>query len=342
MGRFKRAGENLVRHTSGTLYLRIKVGGKVIRESLETDSLEVAKMKRDQRVLILRSRSAAIGGKIKTLREALEIIRHRQMEGAHLKQSTKDYYEQVLGYLEESLPLPCSARAWSEVEAREWWQATAERYSWTRANAMLAACKRMVGVILEAGARADDPTRGLKPVREAGKELVVPTRERMGRIIASAGAMRRKRSKEVADMIAVMAFSGVRAAEARALRWGNVGEEWLTVTGGKEGTKNRQVRRVPISPPLRDVLDGMEKKREMLFALNSPRFALAGACKRLKLPHMRVHDLRHFFASWSLMSGVDVPTVSRWLGHGDGGTLVLKTYGHLTDDHSLKSALKLE
>jgi integrase len=56
---------------------------------------------------------------------------------------------------------------------------------------------------------------------------------------------------------------------------------------------------------------------------------------------MRLHDLRHFFASHCLERGVDVPTVSRWLGHKDGGVLVLRTYGHLRDDHSLASVKKL-
>jgi len=37
---------------------------------------------------------------------------------------------------------------------------------------------------------------------------------------------------------------------------------------------------------------------------------------------------------------VDIPTVSRWLGHQDGGALCMKTYGHLRDEHSANEARK--
>jgi hypothetical protein len=32
---------------------------------------------------------------------------------------------------------------------------------------------------------------------------------------------------------------------------------------------------------------------------------------------------------------VDIPTISRWLGHGDGGALAMRVYGHLQVEHSL-------
>ena len=56
------------------------------------------------------------------------------------------------------------------------------------------------------------------------------------------------------------------------------------------------------------------------------------------MAHVRVHDLRHLFATRCIEAGVDVPTVAKWLGHSDGGVLAMKIYGHLRDDHSLSSA----
>ena len=50
MSDWKRVGENLVRHSAGTYYIRCKVAGKVIRESLETTELRTAKMKRETRL----------------------------------------------------------------------------------------------------------------------------------------------------------------------------------------------------------------------------------------------------------------------------------------------------
>jgi integrase len=62
---------------------------------------------------------------------------------------------------------------------------------------------------------------------------------------------------------------------------------------------------------------------------------LATACRKLGYPHFTHHDFRHFFATTCIESGVDIPTVSRWLGHKDGGALAMRVYGHLRQEHSL-------
>lgn len=87
---------------------------------------------------------------------------------------------------------------------------------------------------------------------------------------------------------------------------------------------------------LRVLLDLAVEKRVLIenpFAVSS---TLRGG-----LPSLRNHDLRHFFASVCIASGVDIPTVSRWLGHADGGALAMKTYGHLQKDQSQASAKKV-
>ena len=46
------------------------------------------------------------------------------------------------------------------------------------------------------------------------------------------------------------------------------------------------------------------------------------------------NDFRHYFATTCIEEGVDTPTVSRWLGHSDGGALAMQRYGHLRQEHS--------
>jgi integrase len=53
------------------------------------------------------------------------------------------------------------------------------------------------------------------------------------------------------------------------------------------------------------------------------------------------HDLRHHFASYAVMSGIDFMTIARWLGHKDGGILIGKVYGHLADDHRKAQAARM-
>ena len=41
------------------------------------------------------------------------------------------------------------------------------------------------------------------------------------------------------------------------------------------------------------------------------------------------------------MSGIDFLTVSRWLGHKDGGILLGKSYAHLANEHRKTQAARL-
>jgi integrase len=69
--------------------------------------------------------------------------------------------------------------------------------------------------------------------------------------------------------------------------------------------------------------------------------AMDRAAKVVGMKRITHHDLRHLFATRCIESGVDIPTVSRWLGHKDGGALAMKVYGHLRDQHSVNMAQKV-
>ena len=70
--------------------------------------------------------------------------------------------------------------------------------------------------------------------------------------------------------------------------------------------------------------------------------ALARACNEIGTSKITHHDLRHLFATRCIEAGVDIPTVSRWMGHKDGGALAMKTYGHLRNEHSQEMAAKVK
>jgi integrase len=51
-----------------------------------------------------------------------------------------------------------------------------------------------------------------------------------------------------------------------------------------------------------------------VFRVNEAQKTINSAARKLGIPRITHHDLRHLFAT------VDIPTVSRWLGHKDGRT----------------------
>ena len=115
------------------------------------------------------------------------------------------------------------------------------------------------------------------------------------------------------------------------------------VSGGDVGTKNREVRTVPLFPAMRKFLENVFDIEEMhqdeyLFKFKSARKALDTACRIAKLPRFTHHCLRHYFVSNAIEKGIDFKTIANWIGHKDGGLLVAKTYGHLRDSHSHEMA----
>lgn len=343
MGTFSKVGENLVRHDgSGTIYLRAKVNGKPIRTSLDTTDLTTAKEKRDPELKRLRKQARQTVRSETTLSGALTAIEKAHVHDPRLKLSTRKSYEETYKALRRSLPLKRNLKEWKAADARAWWAATAAKASPQRANHLLALVKRLGAYIAEQGI-ADDPTLKLRRVVVTKRVPFSPSREQVDAIIESIRSQKKAASKTAAAFVGFLAFSGCRISEARNLKWSDISEEWITITGGKHGTKNRRTRHLPLNAPLREILQGLRPPDAAgpVFQLGRPREALNGATERLGLPHLRIHDLRHFFTTWALENGVDIAALAAWLGHQDGGVLLLATYGHLRDSHSLTNAGKL-
>ena len=115
----------------------------------------------------------------------------------------------------------------------------------------------------------------------------------------------------------------------------------------KTGTKNWELRRVPLIPDARALFERMRSERQgepldaRVFLVGECQKALDHACNKVSIERITHHDLRHLFATRCIESGVDIPTVSRWLGHKDGGALAMKTYGHLRREHSIAQAQRV-
>jgi len=346
MPAWTKAAENLVRHSGGVIYLRIKLNGKTIRKSLQTTDLRTAKMKRATEIEALRkiADGASDATPIRLLGDAVDLEEASTLAKPRLKAATIHYYRQIFASLRSTLPLRAPAATWSAEAAKAWWLAYGTAMSPSRANNALAIVQRIAATLIERSIRSDNPTKGLRRLRLPTTRLDdLPNSATLDAIIADIRGQKKRCSQESANMVGFLAWSGMRIAEMQALQWDDIGSEWITITGGETGTKNHRVRRIPVNSRLRDLIEKMRHSDAAgpVFHMRSPRLALENACGRFKIRHMRIHDLRHYFATWAIETGVDIPTVSRWLGHQDGGVLAMRTYGHLRDQHSLDSASKL-
>lgn len=355
---------NLVRHVpSGTYYLRARFGGPPRRESLGTDKYRLALFKLGPRLAELRGTERRRDDAPTTIAAALVLVRQEIEADPSLKSATRKSYIEYIEALAPGGPAAAPQTALDRLSSRElevWWNCTAKAYSAQRANHLLAMLRRGLKKASKLGSMTRDPAEELTPMNIPRTRLDLLTAEQFRSVVLSIRSKRHRHSEEAANWVEFMAYSGMRPGEIVAVRWAHIGTDSILVTGGDEGTKNRDFRFVPIIPPMRDLIDRIlinrapcDSPRRALtqlattlegpvFTIKKPHEALKNACRRLGLPHQRIYDLRHLFASMCCESGVDVPTFAKWLGHRDGGTLAMRTYVHPADEHSQRSAAKVQ
>jgi integrase len=123
----------------------------------------------------------------------------------------------------------------------------------------------------------------------------------------------------------------------------------IQVVSREEGhTKNYESRTVPMNRLVKEALKKHPRRLDTPYLFYHPSgkpFAdvdtsFATALRRSELPHFRFHDLRHTFASWLVMGGVDLRTVQELLGHKD--IRMTMRYAHLAPDHMQHAVAILE
>lgn len=201
---------------------------------------------------------------------------------------------------------------------------------------------------------ATSPLEGLEGAAPRNrKEIRVLTPDEVDRLLQHAPA-------EYHDLLACLAFSGIRISECLGLTWGDVDtdthrlniEYQLSVP--KIGQPAERVRlktkgsrrKVPMLGTLSVILAQRYEaaKHSGIFPAstayvfstasgkplcrtNATQRGMAQAARDAGIKGVSCHSLRHTFASTALQSGVDVSTVSRWLGHS-GVMTTLGTYSH--------------
>jgi len=148
-------------------------------------------------------------------------------------------------------------------------------------------------------------------------------------------------------MVLVSLNTGVRQGELYKLRWEDVDFQSCTLRVRGGGSKNAQTRSIPLNQEAHDTLKAWKSdfdSEEYVFAgrkgrpFNNTKRSWAAVLEAADIKGFRWHDLRHTFASYLVMGGVDLYTVSQLLGHSS--TEITKRYAHLAPDH-LKAAVSV-
>ncbi len=334
-------GNNLRRlKTSGVYYVFAKRDGKQFRRSLRTTDKAQARRLKDDFMRELDRLAGAEAAQI-TFEQLsarwIESERHTLKESttacraACVKAIAPAFFGLQIRHITAS-----HCEAWAIARAKDVAAATFVKELETMRGAFRYASQQ--GLILR------DPSANIKRPKIRNKPPAVPAREQFAAIVAAIRADMQGKGDDGALLVELLAYSGMRLNEARSLCWRDVNfsRGVFTVTGGERGTKNYEQRTVPLSDEMCVLLARLKRKRgkaapdAFIIQTTSARKCLKTACRKLCSPNFTHHSMRHFFATCAIESGVDIPTVARWLGHKDGGALLMKTYSHLQQAHSLE------
>lgn len=208
----------------------------------------------------------------------------------------------------------------------------------TRANRALALLSHMFSMAEKWGVRADgsNPCRHIGRFAETRRERFLSTAE-LARLGAALAASEKANKVTPYGLAAVrlLVFTGARASEILGLTWADVeGSTVRLVRKGRIGTLH-------LPPPARAVLDALPRLKGNPHVIVGGRrgrpLTLWGleqlwqdVRKAAGLADVRLHDLRHSFASVAAAGGMSLPIIGAMLGHSQPGTTA--RYAHLSAD----------
>ncbi len=205
-----------------------------------------------------------------------------------------------------------------------------------RANRVGEVLRKMFTLAIGWGWRADNPASGFKKRLENERERFL-SQEEIGRLAEVLDAATDQRA---AGIIRLCMLTGSRVGEVRQARFEQFNLELGSWSKPAASTKQRKIHRIPISAEVAAIV----RQRQLLVPKGNPwlfpgdvpgqpvkeiRRFWRQVQKDANLPDVRIHDLRHTFASLLVSGGASLEMIGKLLGHTQMQTT--QRYAHLMD-----------
>jgi integrase len=144
-------------------------------------------------------------------------------------------------------------------------------------------------------------------------------------------------NRPVSNLALFLLATGARNNEARQAKWDDIDVVNRLWQIPAVNSKSKKIRNVPLNDAALEVLAKVDTQDEFEYVFVNLRSGKPYACvkktwHRLRaaagLPKLRLHDLRHQFASMLVNAGRSLYEVQQILGHSD--PKVTERYAHLT------------
>ena len=205
-----------------------------------------------------------------------------------------------------------------------------------RANRVGEVLRKMFTLAVGWGWRTDNPASAFKKRIENERERFL-SQEEIGKL---AGALDAASDQRAAGIIRLCMLTGSRVGEVRQARFEQFNLELGSWSKPAAITKQRKIHRIPISADVAAIVRQrgllVPRGNPWLFPGDTPgqpvkeirRFWI-NIQKQAKLPEVRIHDLRHTFASLLVSGGASLEMIGKLLGHSQMQTT--QRYAHLMD-----------
>jgi integrase len=210
----------------------------------------------------------------------------------------------------------------------------AEGLAAATANHHVKLLKHSLNLAVDWGMLESNPAKRIPMLHEDNKVERYMDDDELERLL---DVLRTDDNRAVCSIAMLLLASGCRLNELLRARYADldVGNRVLTIRA--TNSKSKKTRSVPLNDSALDVLASLntESEFEYLFVnrdTGKPYVAIAKVWDRLRrkagLPRLRLHDLRHQFASFLVNGGRTLYEVQQILGHSDAK--VTQRYAHLS------------
>jgi integrase len=209
------------------------------------------------------------------------------------------------------------------------------------ANRCIAIVSKMFSLAVRWGYRETNPAKGIERNTEYGRRRYLGSDE----LVRLTTALAKHPDKQAADIIRLLLLTGARRGEVLAMRWADIDVAEGIWSKPPSSTKQKEHHQVPLSAPARQLLSEISKqqagKRHVLPTYVFPGIGITGhrielkkdwrqLTKAAQISGLRIHDLRHSYASQLVSSGASLPLIGALLGHANPSTTA--RYAHLAHD----------
>lgn len=186
-----------------------------------------------------------------------------------------------------------------------------------------------------------NPCRGLRKKQRGHRGKLLPAAA-VRRLWKTLNRLQ-EQMPDACDAVRLLMLTGARRSEVLSLEWDRILGSRAVLEDSKTGP-----RTIWLNDPARAVLDARRVTATGPYVFPAPKLngpiqvidrAWSAIRKEADLGALRLHDLRHHFASVAVSNGIDLRVVGQLLGHHDLDSTL--GYAHLATDTLMKSATRV-